>query len=140
MLDYLKDNVYATKPKDIEELKDRIKKKVETLNAKPKLLENVMNLTLERVKHCNELEGKHLENIEISDKATKTSENKRKQKVNSPQQTSKRQKKVEALIKLIKQITFFLKTVYFYVGYNTVNYIIITLIFHTFYNQEKSKT
>lgn len=66
LLGYLKDKVYSKQPKTVQELKEFIKTEVQNLNAQPELLKTVMDLTLERVKQCNELKGKHLENVKVT--------------------------------------------------------------------------
>ena len=58
---YLKDRVYQKKPRNITQLKKKIRDKVRAI--KPEVFKRVMNNFCVRLKKCKDLKGAHFEHL-----------------------------------------------------------------------------
>ena len=60
---YLKDKVFANKPRTLQELKDNIRNEIMELNRNPEILKAVSGSVLERAIICQNENGRHLKDV-----------------------------------------------------------------------------
>ena len=60
---YLKDKVFANKPRTLQELKDNIRNEIMDLNRNPEIFRAVSGSVLERAIMCQNENGRHLKDV-----------------------------------------------------------------------------
>jgi hypothetical protein len=60
---HIKNSIYTTPINDLDDLRQRIRGKIEEINNVPNILENVTNALKTRILRCSQEEGRHFQHL-----------------------------------------------------------------------------